>query len=342
MSCSCFLATLRYRDKLWFAAHPQQILTKFGKVQFGINTNLITHNPLTYDGEYQDHDSGLIYLRARFYNPKTMRFMQRDSYNLLNRYAFANSNPVNHIDPNGHSAFGHVVGGFFQGLGDGLLSGATIGLCSHYGCSVDNYRQLATGGLSGFVELFNPIAAMVPLIEHGGNAEAWANAVGMSLPNMAIMAKDLHGFSYARSQLKNKLEEPYKQNKHKLPELANQLQAQNPNAVFFQKEQEGGLLSESKQLKAFNSNKVVAYAAISRKSGINYWAAPVVDLYNRYINKFKAAGDPELLKFTYRSAAWHASLKLPQSVATAINRVNMFLYSINTNNLNQYNVINNN
>ncbi|WP_440993426.1 RHS repeat-associated core domain-containing protein [Cysteiniphilum litorale] len=80
---------------------------------FGINTNLITHNPLTYDGEYQDHDSGLIYLRARFYNPKTMRFMQRDSYNLLNRYAFANSNPVNNIDPNGHFAFS--IPGLFLG-----------------------------------------------------------------------------------------------------------------------------------------------------------------------------------------------------------------------------------
>ena len=64
--------------------------------------NPIMDNPITYDGEYQDNDSGLIYLRARFYNPTIQNFMQRDDYHLMNRYNAFDGNPINTVDPNGH------------------------------------------------------------------------------------------------------------------------------------------------------------------------------------------------------------------------------------------------
>ena len=47
--------------------------------------------------------SGLYYLRARYYNPRTGRFTQEDViYNDgLNLYAYCNSNPVIYSDPSG-------------------------------------------------------------------------------------------------------------------------------------------------------------------------------------------------------------------------------------------------
>ncbi|WP_203250216.1 RHS repeat domain-containing protein [Cysteiniphilum marinum] len=62
--------------------------------------------PLLYHGQYLDRLSDLIYLHSRFYNPKLIRFIQRDNYSLLNRYNYVNSNPINNTDPSGHMSFG--------------------------------------------------------------------------------------------------------------------------------------------------------------------------------------------------------------------------------------------
>ncbi len=62
----------------------------------------ITQNPFQYSGEYHDSEGALDYLRARYYNSKIQRFIQRDSYPLLNRYAYVNGNPIMGVDPSGH------------------------------------------------------------------------------------------------------------------------------------------------------------------------------------------------------------------------------------------------
>ena len=69
-----------------------------------------TPNAYLYRGERYDSDLGLYYLRARWYNPATGRFMTRDPYQgsiydpaSLHRYNYARANPVNYIDPSGRS-----------------------------------------------------------------------------------------------------------------------------------------------------------------------------------------------------------------------------------------------
>jgi RHS repeat-associated protein len=61
-----------------------------------------------YTGEQQDV-SGLVYLRARYYDPINSRFLNRDTWggeaNLpmsFNRWNYTNANPVNYTDPSGH------------------------------------------------------------------------------------------------------------------------------------------------------------------------------------------------------------------------------------------------
>ena len=60
-------------------------------------------NPFRYCGEYQDAETGLIYLRARYYDPTTSRFINEDPIRDGNNwYAYCAGNPVNYWDPSGH------------------------------------------------------------------------------------------------------------------------------------------------------------------------------------------------------------------------------------------------
>ncbi|KAF1084288.1 tRNA(Glu)-specific nuclease WapA precursor [Sporotomaculum syntrophicum] len=80
--------------------------------------------PLKYAGEYYDDESGLYYLRARYYDPTVGRFISRDSNEgsitnplSLNLYVYCYSNPLNYLDPTGHSAK-EVWQGFKLGIGE--------------------------------------------------------------------------------------------------------------------------------------------------------------------------------------------------------------------------------
>ncbi len=63
--------------------------------------------PLGYDGQYTSTDTGLIYLRARTYDPATAQFLSVDPAAALTRapYNYATDNPLNHGDPTGLSSW---------------------------------------------------------------------------------------------------------------------------------------------------------------------------------------------------------------------------------------------
>jgi RHS repeat-associated protein len=69
----------------------------------------INDNPFKYSGYYSDSESGLYYLKARYYSPELMRFINRDTYDLSNRFAYANGNPIKNVDPTGHSAWSWIT-----------------------------------------------------------------------------------------------------------------------------------------------------------------------------------------------------------------------------------------
>ena len=72
---------------------------------FGVqktNIDAVDQNPYRYCGEYYDTESGYTYLRARYYDADTGRFVSEDSANDGNNwYVYCGNDPVNMADPTG-------------------------------------------------------------------------------------------------------------------------------------------------------------------------------------------------------------------------------------------------
>nr|WP_277871505.1 RHS repeat-associated core domain-containing protein [Paraliobacillus zengyii] len=88
------------------------------------------------DGVISDK-TGLYYMRARYYSPELMRFINADTVKgeitnsiTLNRYAYANGNPVLNVDPEGEFitvAIGAAIGGIVGGSANLINQVATEG-----------------------------------------------------------------------------------------------------------------------------------------------------------------------------------------------------------------------
>ena len=61
-----------------------------------------------FTGEQTDADSGLQYLRARYYDPATGRFLSTDPIGAAEPYAYVSNNPVNLVDPYGLFGLGDI------------------------------------------------------------------------------------------------------------------------------------------------------------------------------------------------------------------------------------------
>lgn len=80
----------------------------YAKVTYRMGTS---DTPFLYNGRYgvMTDPNGLLYMRARFYNPYICRFINPDPSGFsggLNHYAFADGNPVNSSDPFGLGVLG--------------------------------------------------------------------------------------------------------------------------------------------------------------------------------------------------------------------------------------------
>jgi RHS repeat-associated protein len=168
-----------------------------------------TTTPLGYDGQYTSTDTGLIYMRARVYDPATAQFLSVDPLAAMTRmpYAYAVDNPLNLNDPSG-LIFGipgtpswSQVGTRFVGFWDGFtrpLAGGTAALRGALGlngglesCSVEYNEASNIGGLDASIE-----AGAVT----GGTAEVGLDAVLQGLPRLGpvvspIVAGSLGGLA---------------------------------------------------------------------------------------------------------------------------------------------------
>lgn len=107
----------------------------YGLTSYRVGTN---DTPFLFNGRYgvQTDANGLLYMRARYYNPYLCRFLNPDPAGFaggLNFYAYADGNPVSLIDPFGlwswTQTFGvlRAVGGAFE-----VAAGATLGAATSW------------------------------------------------------------------------------------------------------------------------------------------------------------------------------------------------------------------
>ena len=92
-----------------------------------------TVNPFLFNAQQFDQASGDYYLRARYYDQTSGRFVSQDSFEgrgedpvTLHRYLYASNNPISFIDPGG------------QELTEVMLGLAVVAILATAGCSSDS------------------------------------------------------------------------------------------------------------------------------------------------------------------------------------------------------------
>ena len=92
-----------------------KLLSMTGNVIFG------TVNPIRYRSYYYDNESGLYYLKSRYYNPEIGRFICADGLvdnrglTTQNLFQYCGNNPVNMFDSSGKSFGAILIGGLVLG-----------------------------------------------------------------------------------------------------------------------------------------------------------------------------------------------------------------------------------
>jgi RHS repeat-associated protein len=98
----------------------------YGAVRSSTGTSTSKHKFVGCLGHMSEDETGLIYMRARYMDPVTGRFISEDpGYQGLNWYAYANGNPVGMIDSGGRAsewAVGMVIAWFLYLTGKFISS----------------------------------------------------------------------------------------------------------------------------------------------------------------------------------------------------------------------------
>ena len=144
-------------------------------------------NPIRYRSYYYDTETGLYYLQTRYYDPEIGRFISPDSIdyldpetvNGLNLYAYCYNNPVTYVDPSGNSPWSWVLSGLSiiagvilcatgvgTGLGISMIIGGTTSMASNImsAAGVDGKTASIVNSslniIAGIVLCFTPFASM--------------------------------------------------------------------------------------------------------------------------------------------------------------------------------------
>jgi RHS repeat-associated protein len=144
------------------AVTDSYVYDAFGRILGQTGT---TVNPYLFTGQRQDAVTGLDYLRARFLDPTTGRFVSADSFPgflrsplSLNHYVYTDQDPVNFTDPTGHFSLAELgIADVIQGILDAVDS---VGSSKAF---YDTVKGLADALFIGAVGL----GILAGLSEHG-------------------------------------------------------------------------------------------------------------------------------------------------------------------------------
>jgi RHS repeat-associated protein len=171
----------------------QNVVATYGYDSYGtlMNKTGSIDQSFMFSTKQYDTETGLQYFGYRFYNPSVGRWLTRDplgEFVGLNRYSFVDSvrkplgvmnlyqyaqnNPINFVDPNGHFFLpGAVVGGIVGGVAGGF--GAYIGGdTSVSGISAGAAVGVVGGFVGGGIGIFPGVGAAVGALAGASGAAA--------------------------------------------------------------------------------------------------------------------------------------------------------------------------
>ncbi|MGW5722059.1 RHS repeat-associated core domain-containing protein [Amycolatopsis sp. NPDC003865] len=128
--------------------------------------------PLQYTGQYTDAESGLVYLRARYYDPATAQFLTVDPLVDQTRtpYAYTGGNPLNYTDPTGRSFWSSFTAGL-------MVAGAALAIGA---CAVLEPCGAIAVGVGGAIAIDAGAVAVIGAAgaAAGGMTAAMAGGIG--------------------------------------------------------------------------------------------------------------------------------------------------------------------
>lgn len=150
----------------------------FGNVRFSSGANSINYE---FESQQLDPESGMYYLRARYYDPETGRFITKDPINgdldrpqTQNPYTYALDNPNTYSDPTGKTADNYTIYGGFDAFGAIRYVGITcrdIAMrAGEHLNSLDPIRSSLT---------YKPLHIVGDLLTARGSEQAYIDAYGM-------------------------------------------------------------------------------------------------------------------------------------------------------------------
>ena len=147
----------------------------WGKVLSATGT-MAAINPIRYRGYYFDSDSGLYYLKSRYYDPNLQRFINSDTipstgqkFIGANMFAYCLNNPVGLYDVDGCFAAAVILTAALVGGAVGAMVGGVFGAINAKACGQDPKTGALYGALTGgFTGAITGIVGAVPAVAAGG------------------------------------------------------------------------------------------------------------------------------------------------------------------------------
>jgi RHS repeat-associated protein len=182
-----------------------------------LSGNATTHTNFGYGGQYTDPETGLQYLRARYYDPSTAQFLTHDPATALTRdpYGYAERAPLDYLDPSGLSPCGILnlgeeigclqkAGHWVADHSGDFATGVAIGVCFASGepwvcaalaiaasASRDYQRYLDCGYITVREDVDDAFITSATLVVGGGAASAGEKT---RMDEFGNFAPDLPGF----------------------------------------------------------------------------------------------------------------------------------------------------